>query len=476
MKLSDIIMQHTKILGEDKDIRVLAHNTHEDLKDGLFFCVDGFHKDGHNYAPIAVKKGAVAVVCERPLDLPENVSQVIVPSVREAMGFMAKNFYGDPARDMKVVMVTGTNGKTTTTHILKKIFEDAGLKVGLIGTNGTQIGSERILSNLTTPDPIELFSLLDKMKKAGCNIVCMEASAHALALHKLDAIKADVALITNITQDHLDFFGDMETYAEAKSRLFVGHQAKVGVFNIDDPYVLKLQERCMLPNVSFGIDGFADIIGGNIIQTEKGQHFEVDYPGERRAFDVNLDGEFNVYNCLGAITIAEILGIPRQSVQQSLSEFSPVEGRFNKVKVNGVNVIIDYAHTPDGMTNCLRACKQLAGDKRVISVFGCGGNRDCAKRPLMGRAAVDNSDLTIITSDNPRYENPKTIIEQICWGLSKDDAFLIEVDRERAIQKAISLARAGDVVAVLGKGSEQFIEKNGEKIPYTDKETIERML
>lgn len=475
MKISNLVTNESNILGEDCEICNLTCDSRQKLEKSLYFCINGTHVDGHKFALNAVKNGAVAVVCERELELPKEITQIIVPNSRKAMGEIASEFYGKPQKNMKVIMVTGTNGKTTTTYLLKKILEDAGNKVGVIGTNGTQIGDKHINSNLTTPDPIELFEILKEMENDGCNFVCMEASAHAIALNKLSGLVADVAILTNITQDHLDFFGDIENYANTKFKLFNENCSKFAVINVDDSYGDKLFHQCKIPAISFGIDTPADINANYITQNKSGQTFSANISGYIEPVKLQLDGKFNVSNALGAMAVAELLGIDRKQVANSLSKIPPVDGRFNKIDKNGVQVIIDYAHTPDGIRNILLATKELAGNKKVIAVFGCGGNRDAAKRPLMGEVACSLADYSIITSDNPRYEKPEDIIEDVCDGIKNYNNYETIVDRKLAIERALNLAKPGDVVAILGKGNENYLEINGEKLPYCDKDVVEQV-
>lgn len=462
-------------LGEDKEISGLCCNSKEVKANDLFFCINGTHTDGHKFALDAVKNGAVAVVCEKELDLPKQVTQIIVPSSRKAMGEFASEFYGNPQKNMKVIMVTGTNGKTTTTYLLKKVLEDAGFSVGLIGTNGTLIGNKHINSNLTTPDPIELFGILRQMEKNGCDFVCMEASAHALYLDKLSGLKADISILTNITQDHLDFFRTMENYVKAKRKLFEPESSRFCVINTDNSLAKSIFENCAIPAISVGTSKDADINAFDIAQNRVGQSFTANFVGELQNFNLKLDGKFNVSNALGVIAVAELLGLDQKQVSKSLSSVEPIPGRFNKIDKNGVSVIIDYAHTPDGIQNILTATREIAKKGKVIAVFGCGGNRDAAKRPIMGQIACNLADCVVITSDNPRYEDPEAIIANICKDISGYTNYICEPDRSKAIKKALSLAKSGDVVAILGKGNENYLDVCGKKIPYSDQEEVEKI-
>lgn len=474
MKLSEILKdEECAVFGDDIGVSGLSHNATKAQKGDMFFCIKGTQVDGHNFAKTAVKNGASVVVCEHFIE-GLNATQVVVKDSRSAMSKYSSAFYGEPQNGLKIVMVTGTNGKTTTTYMLKSILESAGEKVAVIGTNGTEVGDEKIDSALTTPDPIELFGLLKRVKKMGATTVCMEASAHALALNKLCGLTAEVAVLTNITHDHLDFFKNMENYASAKSKLFTRGMAKVGVFNIDDARAEKLFLKNEIPSISVGIDTPADINAQNIEQTKNGQKFNANIAGKIHKFNLGAKGRFNVSNALGAIATAKLLGLSENQIAKGLENFRPVTGRFNMFNKNGINIIIDYAHTPEGVGNALKAIEQMADGKRIITVFGCGGNRDAGKRPLMGRVASEHSNFVIVTTDNPRYEDPKNIASDIARGFNGKRNFQMIEDRREAIKQALSMAREGDFVAVLGKGHENYMDIRGEKIAYSDIEEIEK--
>ncbi|MBQ7453039.1 MAG: UDP-N-acetylmuramoyl-L-alanyl-D-glutamate--2,6-diaminopimelate ligase [Clostridia bacterium] len=476
MRLSSLLSAEDKLLGKDVEIEELSLNSMTPMRDGLYFAIRGTHTNGENYVVPAISNGAVAVVCEKDLGFPPEIPQVIVKDVRSAMAKMANKFYGEPNKDMKIIMVTGTNGKTSTTTILKQLFEGNGIKTGLIGTNGAIYGNKVVQTGMTTPDPIELNSILRDMRDDGCKVVCMEASAHALALNKLDGIRADFAVLTNITQDHLDFFKNMENYANAKFKLFTKERAMVAIINADDVYGRKLMQEIPIPAISYGRTTNALIKADNIEQNKVGQSFNVCYGRNStpERYRTQLDGLFNIENILGALSVAEIFELDREKTKQTLASIPPVPGRFNRIEKDGVQFIVDYAHTPDGIENILRACRKIASG-RVIAVFGCGGCRDAAKRPLMGRVACALADYAIITSDNPRYEEPQAIIKNILSGIRELENYEVEVDRETAIKKASKIARKGDIVAVLGKGVENYMEINGKKIDYSDMEVIEKL-
>ena len=461
------------IYGNNKEISQISNDTRNIKPNSLYFCIKGENFNGEELASEAVKKGSVAIVSENKLNLDKSITQIIVPCARSAMSEMANKFYGDPARDMLKIAVTGTNGKTTTTMLLNHVLTKAGFKVGVIGTNGTLINNKSIKSNLTTPDPIEFFSLLAKMKEEGVNCVCFEASAHALSLHKLDGIKSDIGVLTNISQDHLDYFKTMENYADAKAKLFTNKLSAIAVINADTPLANKIYNNCEIPAIKLG-SASGDIFIESFNQTNSGINFVANVYGEREYYNMKLNGQFNALNALNVLAIGKILGIDKNIIKTALSEVSEVPGRFNRIVKNGVNFIVDFAHTPEAILNSLSASRELANSYggKLICVFGCGGNRDATKRSIMGKVACDNADKVIITSDNPRNEDPMEIINNIKSGITEYTNYIIEPNRAKAIKLAYGEAKANDVIAVLGKGCENYFEIKGEKLPYSDSEEI----
>ena len=461
------------IYGNNKEIIQISNDTRNIKPNSLYFCIKGENFNGEELASEAVKKGSVAIVSENKLNLDKSVTQIIVPCARSAMSEMANKFYGDPAKDMLKIAVTGTNGKTTTTMLLNHALTKAGFKVGVIGTNGTLINNKSVKSNLTTPDPIEFFSLLAKMKEEGVNCVCFEASAHALSLHKLDGIKSDIGFLTNISQDHLDYFKTMENYANAKAKLFTNKMSAIAVINADTPLANKIYNNCEIPAIKLG-SASGDIFIESFNQTNSGINFVANVYGEKERYNMKLNGQFNALNALNVLAIGKILGIDKNIIKTALSEVSEVPGRFNRIVKNGVNFIVDFAHTPEAILNSLSASRELANSYggKLICVFGCGGNRDATKRSIMGKVACDNADKVIITSDNPRNEDPMEIINNIKSGITEYTNYIIEPNRAKAIKLAYGEAKANDVIAVLGKGCENYFEIKGEKLPYSDSEEI----
>jgi UDP-N-acetylmuramoyl-L-alanyl-D-glutamate--2,6-diaminopimelate ligase len=429
----------------------------------LFFCIPGAVADGHDFAIDAISAGAAALVVERPLDVA--VPQVIVGSVREAIGPMAAELFGHPGAAMTLVGVTGTNGKTTSTYLLEAVFRTAGWTPGVIGTTGLRIDGEAGPLAHTTPEAPDLQRLLARMRAAGVGAVAMEISSHALAQHRTDGVVADVVLFTNLSRDHLDFHPSMEEYFAAKATLFRPSHARRGVVNADDAWARRLLVDPAIPVTTFGVEHDADLRARGVEVRGDGIRFEVDGVAVRSA----LRGRFNVENCLGVVAVAAALDVPLVDAARAIATVPLVPGRMEPVETGqGFAVVVDYAHTPDSILHVLRGARALAAG-RVIVVFGCGGDRDRDKRPLMGRTAVAEADLTVVTSDNPRTEDPEAIIAQIVAGMPPGSSVRIEPDRGAAIALAVGEARAGDVVVIAGKGHETYQEVRGTVIPFDDR-------
>ena len=429
----------------------------------LFFCIPGAVADGHDFATDAIAAGAAALVVQRLLDVA--VPQVIVGSVREAIGPMAAELFGHPGAAMTLVGVTGTNGKTTSTYLLEAVFRTAGWTPGVIGTTGLRIDGEPGPLAHTTPEAPDLQRLLARMRAAGVSAVAMEISSHALAQHRTDGVVADVALFTNLSRDHLDFHPSMEEYFAAKATLFRPSHARRGVVNADDAWARRLLVDPAIPVTTFGVEHDADLRAREVEVRGDGIGFEVDGVAVRSA----LRGRFNVENCLGVVAVATALDIPIDEAARAIATVPLVPGRMEPVETGqGFAVVVDYAHTPDSILHVLRGARALAAG-RVIVVFGCGGDRDRAKRPMMGRTAAAEADLTVVTSDNPRSEDPEAIIEQIVAGMPAGSSFLVEPDRDAAIGLAVGEAHTGDIVVIAGKGHETYQEVRGTVIPFDDR-------
>ena len=442
------------------EVSALAYDNRAVEPGTLFFCVPGFTRDGHDFAPDAVARGAVALVVERPLGL--GVPEVLVPSVRAAMAPAAAAFYGDPTRTLDVVGVTGTNGKTTTAFLVRALLEAAGRPTGLLGTVTSVIGGVEHEVARTTPEAIDLQRTFREMLEAGDRACAMEASSHALELGRTDAIRWAAAIFTNLTQDHLDFHPTMEEYFAAKRRLFDAAPG-VAVVNVDDPYGARLAAD--LPDaITVGIDSPDAQLRATAIESGfAGSRFEAGWLELRSP----LPGRFNVLNVLGAVAAVRALGVDDETIVRALPQAGRVPGRFEPVdEGQPFAVLVDYAHTPDSLENVLRAARPLT-EERLICVFGCGGDRDRGKRPLMGAIAKELADVVIVTSDNPRSEDPEAIIAEILEGAGQDVEHY--VDRREAIERAVDVARAGDVLVIAGKGHEQGQEfAEGRKVPFDD--------
>ncbi|HYH58307.1 MAG TPA: UDP-N-acetylmuramoyl-L-alanyl-D-glutamate--2,6-diaminopimelate ligase [Thermoleophilaceae bacterium] len=459
--------------GDAPDVEITGlHYRSSDVRPGgLFFCVPGFTADGHDFAPDAVERGAAAVVCERPLGLP--AAEVVVPSVRAAMGPAAARFHGDPTASLRVVGITGTNGKTTTAFLTRAILERGGLQTGLLGTVKSIVGGADEPVERTTPEAIDLQATFRRMLDTGDEACVMEVSSHALELGRAEGIEFACRVFTNLTQDHLDFHPDMEAYFMAKRRLFHG-QPGPAVLNLDDDYGNRLADDVAEP-VTYAIDSPADYRAREVGFDPSGSSFTCETPDGTVAIETRLPGLFNVQNALAALAAARALGIDLEAARTALAEADRVPGRFEPVdEGQRFTVLVDYAHTPEALENVLRAARELT-EGRVHVVFGAGGDRDRAKRPLMGRAAAALADRVVVTSDNPRSEDPEAIIAEILAGTGP--GVEREPDRRRAIALVVGDADPGDVVVVAGKGHEQGQEfENGRKEPFDDVTVVREAL
>jgi UDP-N-acetylmuramoyl-L-alanyl-D-glutamate--2,6-diaminopimelate ligase len=438
----------------------LAFDVRRAAPGSLFFCVPGSRADGHDFAAEAVTRGAVALVAERELDLP--VPQLLVEGSRAAMAPAADVFFGRPSDELTIAAVTGTNGKTTTAFLLHSILDAAGLRPGLLGTIECRVGGRPRPLERTTPESIDLQRLLREMIDAGDRSCALEASSHAAAQHRLDGVRFDALVFTNLTQDHLDFHGTMEAYYEAKRRLFApGVPAAV---NVGDPWGRRLAQELGGGALTFGLAPDAELRPEELELTRTGASFRVGGLSLR----TRLRGRFNVENVLAATAASRLLGLPDDAVAEGVSRLGGVPGRFEPVdEGQPFTVLVDYAHTPDSLENVLREARALAGEGRVLCVFGCGGDRDREKRPLMGGVAERLADVAVVTSDNPRGEEPEAIVADVLAGVT--GSVEVEPDRRRAIAAAVAAAREGDVVVIAGKGHEQGQELRGETLPFDDR-------
>ena len=471
MQLDQLIaaLAPTDVLGRASvEIADLAYDARAVGPGSLFFCVPGTRADGHEFAPAALGNGAVALVVERPLEL--DAPQLVVPSARAAMAVGADEFFGRPTEELQVAGVTGTNGKTTTAFLLYAILAAAGRRPGLLGTIESRVGGERRPAVRTTPEAIDLQREFREMLDAGDRSAAVEATSHGSALGRLDRVRFSVLVFTNLTQDHLDFHGTLEAYFDAKRRLFTEARPPAAV-NIGDAHGRRLADELRGRNelLTFGLADDADIRADELELGARGARFTA----AGIELDTRLRGRFNVENVLGAVAAAKLLEIPDDAIAYGVKELRGVPGRFEAVdEGQPFAVLVDYAHTPDSLENVLRTARDLA-QNRVLCVFGCGGDRDRGKRPLMGRIATELADVAIVTSDNPRSERPEAIIDEILAGAADAE---VEPDRRKAIARAIGEAAEGDVVVIAGKGHEQGQQFADGTIPFDDREVAREAL
>ena len=477
MKLSELIenVKVKKIIGsQNLDIKDVVIDSKQVKEGSLFICLSGTGYDGHDFIRQAENYGATAVVCEKECE--SRITEIVVENTRTAMGVIAANFYGNADKQLKILGVTGTNGKTTTTYIIKSILDKAGIKCGVIGTLGVCYDGKLLESPLTTPDPIMLHSVFADMVKCGVKIVVMEVSAHALYWEKVEGINFEVGIFTNLTQDHLDFFTNLEDYKLAKFKLFFKGKCKYIVSNSDDTVGLEIINGNFGKVFSYGIDNPADVFAVKIKETTSITEYFINVFDCILEIKTVLMGKFNVYNALAAATACALIGVKPEKIAEGLSEMKNVSGRMEKVYAGDFNVYIDYAHTPDGLLKSLSSLRKISSN-RLISVFGCGGNRDKGKRSIMGKISGTIADFTVITSDNPRFEEPMAIISEIEKGmLEVSKSYVIVQNRAEAIKYALEYAKTGDTVLIAGKGSEKYQEVLGVKHVFSDKETVLEIL
>jgi UDP-N-acetylmuramoyl-L-alanyl-D-glutamate--2,6-diaminopimelate ligase len=451
-------------------IREVAFDSREVPTGALFFCVPGANIDGHGHARDAIRAGAVALVVERWLDL--DVPQVRVRSVREAMGPMSSVVFDEPSGSLTVIGVTGTNGKTTVVHLLDAVLRAAGHRTGAIGTVGAHVGAEPVALARTTPEAPDLVRLLARMRDTGVTAVAMEVSSHALDLGRVGGVRFDATVFTNLSQDHLDHHGTMERYFEAKASLFTEERTDHAVVNLDDRWGRQLLDVAV-PLTTYGLDPAAEVRGEDVRATPGGLSFRVD----GREVRCPLRGAFNVSNTLATFAAARVIGLDDGPVVRGLAGVEQVPGRMEPIEAGqDFLAVVDYAHTPDSIRTVLAAARLLATG-RVIVVFGCGGDRDRAKRSPMGAAATEGADLTVITTDNPRSEDPAEIIAEVERGAAGGGgAFVVEPDRRAAIRRALRKARSGDVVVVAGRGHESVQEVGDRFLPFDDRVVVREEL
>ena len=473
MKLKELL-QGIPVLETNADLQMnieaVAYDSRKVTKGSLFVAITGFASDGNRFIPMALEKGAAVVVTARK---PEGeIPYVLVESDRYALAMIGTNFYGHPAKSMTMIGVTGTNGKTSVTLLLKHVLEKTlGAKVGLIGTMENLVGDEVIPTERTTPESFELQALFARMRDAGCTHVVMEVSSHALTLDRVGGVHFDVAAFTNLTEDHLDFHKTMEAYCEAKAELF--GRCDAAVINVDDSYAPAMLAKANCPVTTYSLHQ-GDLRAENLELHAEGIHFDALHGDVSVPVSLGIPGKFTVYNALAVLGIAGALGISLTDAAAALVSAKGVKGRIEVVPTpeKPYSILIDYAHTPDGLENVLTSVKYFCKG-RVIAVFGCGGDRDPIKRPIMGRIGVTESDFAIITSDNPRTEDPMAIIEDILKGVSEDMGdYIVVPERRNAIRYAMDIAKKDDIIILAGKGHETYQEIGGVKYHLDEREEV----
>jgi len=458
----------------DIDIKEIQYDSRNIKSGDLFFCIEGYKVDGHDYIQNAIDNGAIAIVCQKNIKEGLNCTVIKVGDSRKALAISAANYYNNPSSKMKIIGVTGTNGKTTSVFMIKAILEEQGLKVGIIGTIANYIGNDKIHTERTTPESLELHELFKQMVDAKVDYCVMEVSSHSLSMDRVYGIEFCESIFTNLTQDHLDFHKTFQNYFDAKLILF--KYSKNSIINIDDTYGEKAYNLIKSNKITYGLNSNADIVASDIKMNSRGSKFSVKYKENSFDIELNIPGKHNIYNALGCIGIClnEEIGIP--SIKIGLEKVQ-VLGRCELVRNTqnlGFEIILDYAHTPDALENILKTVREFTKGK-LISVFGCGGDRDKTKRAIMGKIGTGLSDISIITSDNPRTEDPMEIINDVVKGIEKQE-FEVIADRTAAIKRAIEIAGHGDVIVIAGKGHEDYQVLKDKTIHFDEREIVSEIL
>ncbi|MCF8008958.1 MAG: UDP-N-acetylmuramoyl-L-alanyl-D-glutamate--2,6-diaminopimelate ligase [Halanaerobiales bacterium] len=480
MRLKKILknIEYELVEGDlNKEVNELRYDSRQVKNNDLFICIQGFKTDGHLYIKQAIKNGAAVILIDRDLNNYEQKATYIkVDDSRKTMAILAKNFFNNPLKDIKLIGVTGTNGKTTSTYLIKEILNNSGYNTGLIGTIEIYDGKKSHPATRTTPESLDIYRYLSEMRKNDVKYAVMEVSSHALALNRVDSMKFITAVFTNLTQDHLDYHKTIKDYAKQKSKLF-NRLTKNGkaVINNDDNYSNFFKNNTNNTTITYGIDNKADLRAKDLSLSLTGVSFLIN----DLKYKLKLTGKFNIYNSLAAIGVAKSLNIDSAIIKEALERVKGIPGRYETLELGQkFNVIIDYAHTPDGMQNLIDDVKKFKHNNLII-VFGCGGDRDKKKRPIMGKLAVEQGDFVILTTDNPRSEKPLSIIEDIKIGIkesTKDTPYIIVLNREKAIVQAIDMAQKGDVVIIFGKGHETYQVFADKTIDFNDKDIAKRAI
>ncbi|MDO5387844.1 MAG: UDP-N-acetylmuramoyl-L-alanyl-D-glutamate--2,6-diaminopimelate ligase [Clostridia bacterium] len=482
MKLKEILKgAEGKIVqgSLDVEIKSMTIDSRKAGKDSLFIAMVGMTVDGHKFIPSAYEKGCRAVITEHSVEsIPEDMTVYQVEDARDALDIVAANFYAHPAEGLNMIGVTGTNGKTSTTYFIESVLNHIQHKTAVIGTVEIRIGGKKReidFATSTTPDTIELNQMLRIMADEKCDDVVMEVSSHSLELKKVKGINFKVGIFTNLTQDHLDFHKTMENYCKAKAKLF--KMCQYGIINVDDEWAGRIIENAECSIITYSIEKESDLKARDIEYLPDRVHFTVNIKGEAHRFELPVPGRFSVYNALAAIGAMVAMGVEPEKIKEGINNIKGVPGRIQSIKNNkGFNVIVDYAHTPDGLENIINAVREFTKG-RVLTVFGCGGDRDKTKRPIMGEIVARLSDVAIVTSDNPRSEDPQEILKEIEVGVKKvTDSYEMCVDRRDAIKRAIEMAEKGDSVIIAGKGHENYQILKDKTIHFDDAETAKEIL
>lgn len=478
MKLGELFKGIEQIEIEEKiidiEIKSIEYDSRKVVPGSLFVCIEGYKLDGHEFINDAIEKGAVAVLISKDVHVPGGTAVIKHSNTRKALAEISSNFYGNPSRKMNLVGVTGTKGKTTTTFMIKSILECAGHKVGLIGTIANCVGDKVLSADRTTPESLELQELFLEMHNEGLDTVVMEVSSHSLELFRVYSCDFDIGIFTNLSRDHLDFHRNFENYFAAKAKLF--NISKKGAANIDDEYGKQLIDQNKCEMISFGINNGADINAENINISSEGTTFKAIYGGDSLNVDIPIPGKFSVYNALAAIAACRSLGAGKEDIVEGLRR-TKVPGRAEIVPTNdNFTVMVDYAHSPDSLENILQAVKVFAKG-RIVVIFGCGGDRDRTKRPIMGEIAGRLADFTIITSDNPRSEEPEVIIIEVEEGIKRTKGeYIILSDRREAIEYAVKTARENDIIVIAGKGHETYQIQKDKTVHFDDREIAREVI
>lgn len=458
----------------DVEINKIQYDSRAIRQGDVFFCIEGYNVDGHKYVQSAINNGAVAIVCQKNIEIDSEVCVLKVQFSRRALAIGAANYYGNPSHNMKMIGITGTNGKTTSAFMVKAILESAGYKVGLIGTIANYICDKKIHTERTTPESLELHELFMEMVDSGIDYCVMEVSSHSLYLDRVYGIEFCESIFTNLTQDHLDFHKTFENYFNAKLKLFM--LSKSSVINIDDTYGTKAFKSITGSKLSYGLNHNVDIMASDIKMHSRGSNFTMMYKNSSFEIELSIPGNYNIYNALGSAAVCLNQGVDACVIKLALKKLQ-VPGRCELVRNSynlGFEIILDYAHTPDALENILKTVREFTQGK-LISVFGCGGDRDKTKRPIMGKIGTLLSDFSVVTSDNPRTEVPMEIIKDVVVGIEQDNYEIVE-NRRDAIKRAIEIASSGDIIVITGKGHEDYQVLKDETIHFDEREVISEIL